>query len=359
MIVKLFSDPLVIFCVVLLVGFTIGKLRICGFSLDLSAILLVAVFLGILLAGADDLIDLQGVQTTMKTLSSFGTMLFIGAIGIHSGKLLQKGLSKTHIYGFLIGVWMVITAILTMKLLKHRIDLSTLAGILCGALTSTPGLATLSDCSHIDPSCAAIGYGSAYIGGVLGIVLFVQMVSKMKKVSFEPAFYYKKEHPKAPTTEAFIFLQATILMGRVMGCISIPVLNFSLGSSGGILCSGILLGFVSKRNGDYSLFRNIGLMMFLAGTGISAGVQFSGAFILKNIFIGILFTAIPILSGCVACRCFKIDMHSALAIIAGGMTSSPAFGVLMKKQKEDSVTSVYSMSYLGALCAIVIGMRML
>ena len=354
---NIFFDPFVIFCTVILLGYAVGQLKIFGFSLDLSAILLVAVFFGMM-----NPVDIQSIYSTMKTLSSFGTMLFISAIGVNSGNLLRRRFSKIHLYGFFIGSWMVITAIFTMKFFSCswlEMDDSVLAGILCGALTSTPGLATLSDSSHIDFSTATVGYGSTYLFGVLGTVLFIQILSKIKKVDFKHESTFQKKLHAVPKTKDFIFLQAIIIIGKIIGSISVPILDFSLGSSGGILCCGIIFGLMKKGDADYSLFRNIGLVLFLASSGISAGISFSGALILKNIIIGMLLTIIPILNGYMICLFLKINTVLSLGIVAGGMTSSPAFGVLMKNKTEATIASVYSMSYLGALCTIIIGMRIL
>ncbi len=358
--INILTDPFFIFSVVIILGYIIGKIKFWGFSLQLSSILLIAVFCGVILSIAKD--DTIAIQTTMKNLSSFGTLLFISAIGLTSGRVLRTEFSKIQICGFIIASLMVISAILTMKLVENlniESDYSMLTGILCGALTSTPGLVTLADSPFIVTSHATIGYGSAYIFGVFGIVLFVQIVCKFNKIEIAPKSMVSQSQSFIPQISDLIDLFVTIIIGKVIGYIAIPFFGFSLGSTGGILCSGLILSSIQKKNTNYSLFQNLGLIIFLASTGITAGIDFLNDLSIKNVLIGILFTIIPILSGYIICFCLKMNTLTTLGIIAGGMTSSPAFGILMNHEPENSVASVYSMSYLGALCTIVIGMRIL
>jgi putative transport protein len=53
------------------------------------------------------------------------------------------------------------------------------AGLMCGALTSTPGLAAAIEASG--DAAASVGYGIAYPFGVLGVVLFVQVIPRLIK----------------------------------------------------------------------------------------------------------------------------------------------------------------------------------
>ena len=58
-------------------------------------------------------------------------------------------------------------------------------GMMSGALTSTPGLAAALDATG--SSNASIGYGIAYPFGVVGVVLFVQLVPKILKTDMAGA----------------------------------------------------------------------------------------------------------------------------------------------------------------------------
>jgi putative transport protein len=58
------------------------------------------------------------------------------------------------------------------------------AGLFAGALTSTPGLAAVME-SLPSGSQAAVGYGVAYAFGVLGVVLFVQLIPRILSVDLD------------------------------------------------------------------------------------------------------------------------------------------------------------------------------
>ena len=54
------------------------------------------------------------------------------------------------------------------------------AGMMNGALTSTPGLAAALEATNQNPM-ASVGYGIAYPFGVVGVVLFVQLLPRLLK----------------------------------------------------------------------------------------------------------------------------------------------------------------------------------
>lgn len=59
-------------------------------------------------------------------------------------------------------------------------------GLLTGALTSTPGLSAATEAVTGEAAGEiTAGYGIAYVFGVLGVVLFVQLIPKLLKVDTE------------------------------------------------------------------------------------------------------------------------------------------------------------------------------
>ena len=75
----------------------------------------------------------------------------------------------------------------------HSADLA--AGIFAGALTSTPALAAATEGLGAAGTNVVIGYGIAYPFGVIGVVLFVQLVPKLLRRDIDKeAEEYKKEN---------------------------------------------------------------------------------------------------------------------------------------------------------------------
>lgn len=113
-------------------GFMLGRIKIKGLSLDVSAVIFIALLFGHF-----------GVIIP-KELGNFGLVLFIFTIGIQAGpgffdSFRSKG--KTLI---LITMLIICSACLTAVGLKYAFDIDTpsVVGLIAGALTSTPGLAS-------------------------------------------------------------------------------------------------------------------------------------------------------------------------------------------------------------------------
>ena len=357
---KILTDPIMMIFIIIIFGYLVEKAKIFGFSFGIASILPVGVLVGVLIKSKAFEVNVDRFLLTTQTISSFGTVLFIAAIGLTSGNLIRKRFSRIHLYGFFIGSLMVLSSVLSMQILKKLpIDYSTLTGILCGALTSSPGLAALSDSSHINQSAATIGYGSAYLYGVFGIVLFVQIIGKYKKCQpAQPIANLSKNNNNLEMKD-FIVLLTTIVVGKLIGYIRFPITDISIGSSGGILCCGIVVGVLKNKCVNYNLFRNIGLFLFLSGTSLSAGINFSSFSLFMNTLVGLVLTIIPILFGYILCQLLKISVWESLYIVAGGMTSSPAFGILEQNDAMPTYVPLYSISYLGALCTIIFSVRFL
>lgn len=154
-------------------GFVLGRIRIKGLSLDVSAVIFVALLFGHF-----------GVVIP-KELGNIGLVLFIFTIGIQAGpgffdSFRSKG--KTLI---ILALLIVGSASLTGILLKYLlgIDTPSLVGLIAGALTSTPGLAVAIDSTH--SPLASIAYGIAYPFGVIGVILFVKLLPKLLRVDLD------------------------------------------------------------------------------------------------------------------------------------------------------------------------------
>ncbi len=119
-----------------------------------------------------------------------------------------------------------------------------------------------------DPSNASVGYGIAYPFGVVGVVLFVQLVPKLLKTDmaaerarFEAAqnvgdeeFHKtKKEELFYADSMGFFPFALAIALGIILAKIVIPLpggAEFSLGTSGGPLIAGLILGHFGQVGKD-------------------------------------------------------------------------------------------------------------
>ena len=166
------SSYFALFLIVAL-GFMLGRIKIKGLSLDVSAVIFIALLFGHF-----------GVIIP-KELGNFGLVLFIFTIGIQAGpgffdSFRSKG--KTLI---LITMLIICSASLTAVGLKYAFDIDTpsVVGLIAGALTSTPGLAVAIDSTN--SPMASIAYGIAYPFGVIGVILFVKLLPKIMRVNLD------------------------------------------------------------------------------------------------------------------------------------------------------------------------------
>lgn len=78
----------------------------------------------------------------------------------------------------------------------------------------------------------------------------------------------------------------------------------------------------------------------------------------KMFLYGVMMTTIPIAVGFVIAKyVLHLRTEELVCVIAGGMTSTPAVGSLLQKNTFPVNMTAYSMTYIGALFTVVIGMR--
>ncbi len=358
-------SPVFIFFVILLIGHYVGKIKLFNFSLGLAGTLFAAIFFGWLVSLIPFTNSTELVNETnkyMKAFSSLGSAIFVSTIGISTGYSL-KTKKKSDLLSIPIGIIMVSLSFIVMNLiliLDSNITPSMLIGIFCGALTTTPGLSVACEMKGIITQQAVLGYGSAYIFGVAFTVMFAQAIAPKNHGTSQT----KRKTETAPVGQTNFHglpqICLSTILGTLIGHIKLPFFNFSIGSSGGILCTSIFIGLIVTRSRSLprtntqtlNLIRNIGLASFFIGTGFPSGITVANGFQIKNIVYGILLTLTPIISGYILCRLLSKFFNNQVAdIIAGGMTSTPAIAALVEKDKNISL-SQYSLTYISALITI-------
>lgn len=166
------SSYFALFLIVAL-GFMLGKIKIKGLSLDVSAVIFIALLFGHF-----------GVIIP-KELGNFGLVLFIFTIGIQAGPGFVDSFRSKGKTLIIITLLIITSAALTGIGLKYAFDIDTpsVVGLIAGALTSTPGLAVAIDSTH--SSQASIAYGIAYPFGVIGVILFVKLLPRIMHIDLD------------------------------------------------------------------------------------------------------------------------------------------------------------------------------
>lgn len=169
----------------------------------------------------------------------------------------------------------------------------------------------------------------------------------------------KIEHLDHPNIAAvFIGLALGILLGSLpIALPGIPV-PIKLGLAGGPLIVAILLGRygANMRLATYAtnsanlMMREIGMSFFLASIGLSAGGGFAAAFSEGSgwlfMGLGLIVTMAPLLIvGVVARKCFAMNYHSIVGLMAGATTDPPALAYAGALSEKNSSAVAYSTVY--------------
>ena len=363
------SDIMIVFSIAVL-GYLLGSVHIKGLSLGTSGVLLVALVFG------------HFNLLVPKVLQDVGLISFVTAVGFIAGPGFFRNFKKKAISYVLLGIAIILagsaTCVGVIKLAGIPTDLSV--GMMSGALTSTPGLAAAIESTGSD--MASVGYGIAYPFGVVGVVLFVQLIPKILKIDIEKererlaavaaqkveTVETKKQYRSLDEFGLLAFALAAVL-GVLLGKITIPLpggAQFSLGTSGGPLLAGLVMGHfahvgpvaidVPKKTLD--VVREVGLALFLMGAGTNAGqgfIEILSQYGVALFLLGAVMTLLPMVIGYIlAVKVFKIDVLSSLGSICGGMTSTPALGTLMAVTRTEAVAISYAATYPLALIMVVL-----
>lgn len=358
-------SPLNLLLFIIVAGLAIGRIRIKGVSVGIAGILFAAIFVGFLM---NQLIQnesreiIVNAKSTLETFSKLGTALFVSVIGLQTGFAIKKS-SKSSISAFAIGALMSITGIFTMLLisvLDKTISLASLLGILCGALTSTPGLSGVCELIGNGSESAVMGYGCSYLFGVILVVFFAQLFAK--KCRNDHKSVSPQQETKSKIYPELILMSLVSLIGNILGNIKIAYLSF--GTTACTLVIGLLVGYLFHKISKpcfisaqcLNAFKNLGLSLFFVGSGFSTGAQ-NIAFNVRSILYGMLITLTAMICGWKLCNLMgrKHSLHQGF-IIAGGMTSSPAYGILSNTATEASV-NCFSFSYFGALVGLIVAIQ--
>ena len=373
-------------------GYLVGGIRIKGISLGTAGVLLIALLFGVLvsyvpsftLGGKTVTLYSSALASNFGLVSNIGTALFVTAVGLIAGPKFFRTFNRKSIAYILMGVLVILAGTATavaLIFIDRGLSPEMAIGLLTGALTSTPGLSAAKEAAElasVDASAITAGYGIAYIFGVLGVVLFVQIMPKILRVNVEEErahFTAANAVAEKPIARKLVQLDPfgffpfflTIALGCLIGALKIPYINFSLGNSGGTLVAGLIIGHFGHifgldcriSKGTLNFFRELGLMLFLIGAGVPGGVNFMANIQFKYFLYGVIMTLIPMIIGFIFAKyVFKLSIFNNLGSITGGMTSTPALGALIQAAGTDDVSSAYAATYPIALVMVVLAAKL-
>lgn len=158
-----------LYAFVIAVGVLLGKIKFFGVSLGVTFVLFTGIICGHF--------GFTGNTQILTFMQDFGLILFVFCIGLQVGPSFFTSFKKGGVSMNVVAVGVVLLNIAVALGLYYalggRVELPMMVGILCGAVTNTPGLGAANEALtqlNYDGPQIAMGYACAYPLGVLGII---------------------------------------------------------------------------------------------------------------------------------------------------------------------------------------------
>ena len=378
-------------------GYILVRITIKGISLGTAGVFVIALiyggFFGVHFNSKFVIEEANYASQALKIVENLGLVFFVTSVGFIAGpnffKNMKKNFKSYVLLGFVIilsGGLAAVLCIFVGRLIESGTPgydpkqlTAIVTGLLSGALTSTPAFsATKEAVSAQYQDAVTVGYGIAYLFGVIGVVLFVQlmprivhadMAEEVRKITHVETGDVAKFKGRLLEFDDFGFTPFAVaaVLGILLG--SVKFFNFfSLTTTGGTLLISLVFGhFGHVGRADLmpskkvlETFRELGLMVFLIGAGVSGGMSFVRYFKPIYFVYGVVMTLLPMILGYLVAKfVLKLNLLNILGSITGGMTSTPALGTLIHVAGTSNVASAYAATYPIALIAVVLVTQLL
>ncbi len=394
------------FCLfaILFAGYALGRITIKGISLGDAGVFVVALIFGALFfVPLEEQLVIKGAMQVgfadkaLEIIESLGLILFVTSVGFIAGPKFFGNMKKNFKSYVLLGLIIIlfgglsaVACICIGRAIGFGASIETsegftamIVGLLSGSLTSTPAFsAAKATVAEEYASLVSVGHGIAYIFGVIGVVLFVQLIPKLTKADME-AERAKITQVEDGTSQksytgklleldghGFAAFALAAVLGTIAGKILIPLSGkglagtcFSLTTTGGCLLVSLLFGHFGRigalsimpKQSTLKLLRELGLVLFLVGAGVPGGADFVANFDPMYFVYGVIMTIVPLIVGYLFAKyVLKLSLLNNLGSITGGMTSTPALGTLISTAGTEDVAAAYAATYPIALIAVVL-----
>ena len=383
---------------IIAVGFALGRITIKGISLGDAGVFIIALVFGCLFYSQLEA-QLPGfTDKALKIVENLGLILFVTSVGFIAGPKFFGNFKRNFksyvvlalvviLAGGLAAVGCICFGRGVMGEENHEEFTAMIVGLLSGSLTSTPAFsAAKATVSEAYEGAVSVGHGIAYIFGVIGVVLFVQIIPKLTRADMDAeraklteasgakGGEEKKEKKKLKLLDldghGFAAFALAAIVGTFVGMIKIPLSAeglsgtcFSLTTTGGCLLTSLVFGHfahigpvnVTPKDSTLKIFKELGLILFLVGAGIAGGAKFIELFKFSYFIYGVVMTVVPMIIGYIFAKyVLKLSLLNNLGSLTGAMTSTPALGTLIGVSKTDDVAAAYAATYPIALIAVVL-----
>ncbi len=205
--------------VVIAAGIALGKIKIAGISLGVTWIL----FVGIACAH----FGMRLNEHLIHFLKEFGLILFVYSIGLQVGPGFFSSFKKGGMTLNMLATAVVLLGVIITYILHLATDIpiSTMVGIMSGAVTNTPGLGAAQqaniDMTGADNPDIATGYAVAYPLAVVGIIVSIIALRYLFRIHLgneeNQALEGDKTKKNAAARQLSLRLENPALDGRPVG----------------------------------------------------------------------------------------------------------------------------------------------
>jgi Predicted permease len=178
------AHSILLLSVVIAFGIQLGKIKVFGVSLGITMVL----FVGIILSHFGFTIN----HEINHFFKEFGLILFVYTVGLQVGPGFFSSFKQGGITLNMLAAGVVFLGVIVTVSLHYitGLPMSTMVGIMSGAVTNTPGLGAaqqaFSDANAgVIDDTIALGYAVAYPLGVVGIILSILAVRFIFRISMD------------------------------------------------------------------------------------------------------------------------------------------------------------------------------
>ncbi|MBQ2248486.1 MAG: putative transporter [Tidjanibacter sp.] len=176
------AHTLLVLSMVIAIGVVLGKVKIAGVSIGVTWILFVGIAAGHFGMRVD--------HDILHFIKEFGLILFVFSIGLQVGPGFFSSFKKggLQMVGCAVAVVLLGAAATYIIHLATGTPLTTMVGVMSGAVTNTPGLGAAqqayADAVGTADETIALGYAVAYPLGVVGMILSLIAIRFITRINF-------------------------------------------------------------------------------------------------------------------------------------------------------------------------------
>ena len=199
------AQSVLVLSLVISVGIILSRIKIKGISLGITWILIS----GIIFSNLGFLPS----KDILHFVKEFGLILFVYSIGLQVGPGFFSSFKKGGLKLNMLAAAIVVTGVIVTIIIHifSDIPLHTMAGIMSGAITNTPGLGaaqqTFFDLNGVSDPSIATGYAVAYPLGVVGIILSIIFLKSIFRIDskgeYEKYISNEGDNPEETIKQSF------------------------------------------------------------------------------------------------------------------------------------------------------------